>query len=199
MKVFTLHGSPDVYSCRSYLVLGDWNRIEDVNTLIDTGTDGSILNEIEAISTGIGKRGVEQVIITHNHFDHTGGLDVIIKRFNPRIYSYGDLGRGERRLRGWETLRIGDCDCRVMHTPGHSSDSICLYAADQAALFSGDTPLRILSPGGSYSGEFLSCLQQIASLRVEAIYPGHDDPILADAHQVILHTLAAVRRSHISP
>ncbi|MBT0662672.1 MBL fold metallo-hydrolase [Geobacter pelophilus] len=199
MKVISLRGSPDIYSCRAYLVLGDWNRIEDVNTLIDVGTDGSIIGEIEAISTGIGKRAVEQVIITHNHFDHVGGIDAIIKRFKPHIFSYGDLGRGESRLRGWETLRMGDRDCQVFHTPGHSSDSICLYSPEEKALFPGDTPLRILTPGGTYSREFLSCLQKLASLNIQSVYPGHDDPILTDAHSMILHTLSVVRKSQISP
>jgi glyoxylase-like metal-dependent hydrolase (beta-lactamase superfamily II) len=199
MKVIPLHGKHGVYSCRSYLILGGWNRIEDVNTLVDVGTDGSIIEEIEKISTGIGKKPVDQVIITHNHFDHVGGINAIISRYNPRIYSYGELGKGETRVRGWENLRVGDRECRIFHTPGHSSDSICLYSPEESALFSGDTPLRILTPGGSYSPDFLACLQNIASLQIDAIYPGHDDPILTNAHRTILHTLSVVRRSHISP
>lgn len=199
MKIIPLHGKADVYSCRAYLILGAWNRIDDVNTLVDTGTDGSIIEEIQGISTGIGKKAIDQVIITHNHFDHTGGLDAVIERYNPRIYSYGELGRGETRVRGWETLRVADRDCRIYHTPGHSTDSICLYSPNDGALFSGDTSLRILTPGGSYSPEFLKCLQNIATLKISAIYPGHDDPILTDAHRIILHTLATVRKSHIAP
>jgi glyoxylase-like metal-dependent hydrolase (beta-lactamase superfamily II) len=199
VKVIPLYGHAGIYSCRSYLILGEWNRIEDVNTLIDVGTDGSIIDEIETISTGIGKKAVDQVILTHNHFDHVGGLDKIIKRYRPRIYSYSDLGKGEDKVRGWETMRVAERECRIMHTPGHSSDSICVYSPDDAAIFSGDTPLRILTPGGSYSREFLTCLLHIASLKIDSIYPGHDDPITVNTHQMLLHTLSVVRRSHVSP
>ena len=37
MKIVPLKKRPGTYSCNSYLILGDWNRIEDVNTLIDPG------------------------------------------------------------------------------------------------------------------------------------------------------------------
>jgi glyoxylase-like metal-dependent hydrolase (beta-lactamase superfamily II) len=73
MKVIQLKKSDKVYSCNSYLILGDWNHIEDLNSVIDPGTDDFVLDEIEHLSTGCGKVAVEQVILTHNHFDHSGG------------------------------------------------------------------------------------------------------------------------------
>jgi len=47
MRVIELERSPGVYTCRSYLLLGEWNQLGDVNTLIDPGTDGFVLDQIE--------------------------------------------------------------------------------------------------------------------------------------------------------
>ena len=69
MRVVCLKSNPCQYSCSSYLILGDWNRIEDVNTLVDGGIDEFILEEISKLSTGVGKKGVEQIIHTHGHFE----------------------------------------------------------------------------------------------------------------------------------
>lgn len=72
MKVFQLAQNPEKYSCRSYLILGTWSTLDDVNTVIDPGIDGSIIDQIEKIYTGVGKKPVDLVVLTHNHFDHAG-------------------------------------------------------------------------------------------------------------------------------
>lgn len=79
MKVMQLTKNRDIYTCNSYLLLGDWTRRDDVNTLIDPGTDGSVIEQIERPSTGCGKKGVVQVILTHEHFDHASGAAEIKK------------------------------------------------------------------------------------------------------------------------
>jgi glyoxylase-like metal-dependent hydrolase (beta-lactamase superfamily II) len=193
MKVHALRPNPAIYSCNAYLVTGDWKRIEDVNTLIDVGTDAYVLEEIRSIPTGIGKSSVEQVVLTHHHFDHTGGVGELVARFNPRIRSFSDQLPGEDPpLRDGERIRIGDREAEVIHVPGHSRDSICLYVPEERTLFSGDTPIRILSPGGSYEDGFVAALERIARLPVEAIYSGHDAPMLGNGSAVIRETLRVV-------
>jgi len=59
MKVTVLKKNPKVYSANAYLVRGNWNAIADLNTLIDIGTNGFIIDEIETISTGVGKKRIE--------------------------------------------------------------------------------------------------------------------------------------------
>ena len=78
MKVVPLRSPEPIYSGWSYLLLGEWNRLEDVNTLIDTGTDGSIVDLLPEIYTGVGKRQVDLVLLTHSHFDHAGGVSRIV-------------------------------------------------------------------------------------------------------------------------
>lgn len=165
MRVFPLKKNPQLYTCAVYLVLGDWNRLEDVNTLIDVGTDGFILKELEGFATGVGKRRVERVVMTHSHFDHVGGLAEIQARYHSEAWSFSPFSPmvrqlqvdaqadrtfipTVRKLQDGMIMRIGDRDFTVMHTPGHSTDSICLYCPGEQVLFSGDTPLNIMTPGG---------------------------------------------------
>ena len=88
MKIVNLGKSAKVYCANRYLVLGSWNQLDAVNTLVDVGTNGEVIDDIAVVSTGVGKRPVEQVVLTHGHFDHSGGLKEVIKRYNPRVYAF---------------------------------------------------------------------------------------------------------------
>jgi glyoxylase-like metal-dependent hydrolase (beta-lactamase superfamily II) len=195
MKVIHLKKSDKVYSCNSYLVLGDWNRLEDMNTLIDPGTDGFVLEEIEHLSTGCGKRAVEQVILTHNHFDHSGGVMHLKERYGARVLAFTGGPGVDELLRDGQIIRAGDEFLEVIHTPGHSSDSICLYAPESKVLFSGDTQLRVRAAGDVYTRDYLEGLVRLALRKTTRIYSGHDDPMTGDATEMILNTLSNVRNS----
>jgi len=195
MKVIPLRGDNRVYSCNSYLVLGSWNTLQDINTLVDVGTDGSIITEIESINTGVGKKQIEQVIITHNHFDHAGGIREIKLRYNVKIFAYKDFENVDEVLKDGQIIRMGDREFEVIHTPGHSSDSVCLYCEKEKTLFSGDTPVRIMTVGGSYSSEFINAFERITRRNIHIIYPGHDKPIIERACEMMTTTLKNMKSS----
>lgn len=88
MRVNLLKNGGEVYSSHAYLVRGEWNRLEDVNTLVDTGSSSSIVTMVEAMATGFGKHPLEQVILTHSHTDHVGGLMELVREHQPRVFAY---------------------------------------------------------------------------------------------------------------
>lgn len=195
MRVVELSKSASIYTCRSYLLLGDWNQLDDLNTLIDPGTDGSVIDEIERLSTGCGKVPVGQVILTHNHFDHAAGVEIIKQRYGARVYAWSSGKDVDERLYDGQIIKAGDDLLQVLHTPGHSSDSICLYSNAHRILFSGDTQLHIHSSGGAFAPEYIETLRRLSTLRIETIYSGHDEPIINNAEEIILETLKNVRNS----
>lgn len=198
MKVELLHNH-ETYSCNAYLVRGDWNAISDVNTLIDVGADDYALSRLPFISTGVGKKPVERVILTHCHFDHAGGLRWIIEKYHPEVCAFSMSEGVTRLLDDGEYLKIGDRAFEVLSVTAHSNDSICLYSSDEKTLFSGDTPLNIKSPGGTYPLSFISSLERLVSLNIEIIYSGHDAPVTHGAKAMIANTLKNVKRSSLVP
>ena len=193
MKVLRLENKDNVYSSNVYLILGTWNRLEDVNTIIDTGTFPSILDRLEEINSGVGKKKVEQIILTHNHYDHTGNLPALKKQYGPRVMAFADGPLVDEHLVNGRKLIFGDRSFEVIHTPVHSSDSICLYCGEEGVLFSGDAPLKILSDGGTYGGDFISILESFLGLNIQIIYPGHDEPCGKNINRMLERTLKNVR------
>ncbi len=197
MRVTLLKKNPHVYSCNAYLVRGDWNAIDNVNTLIDTGVDDFILQELDTISTGVGKRRVEQVVITHEHFDHLGGLKHIVSKYNPRVYAFKNNPGISKVLHDTMRVPFGETKAQIFHTPGHSHDSICIYCEKEKSLFTGDTQLIINSTGGTYSSQFLEALIRLSKLKIETIYPGHDSPQSGNITDKIKRSIDYVKKSKI--
>ncbi|MBX2975299.1 MAG: MBL fold metallo-hydrolase [Ignavibacteriaceae bacterium] len=198
MKVIALKPNPNLYTCKSYLLLGDWNTLSDVNTLIDPGTDAYVLNEIENTHTGVGKKQIDAIVLTHNHFDHIGGTAPIKDKFNATVYANIKTNSlVDKILKDEDIIRMADCDFRVIHTPGHSTDSISLYCEKSQALFSGDTTLFIRDTNSSYTQDYFETIKKLSKLKIKAIYPGHGDPITEDPEGIIKYTLKNLRSCKI--
>jgi len=184
-----------IYSSNVYLVRGGWNAIADVNTLIDVGNDPAVIERIRATPTGVGKTPVEQVVLTHGHFDHAALLPAIREAFHPVVYAHSAFVKADRILEDGQTLRCGDRMFEVFHTPGHSNDSICLYCQEDGVLFVGDTPVIITSTDGSYEQDFIQALKRLCRKDVKAVYFGHGDPLFDDCNARLRSSLRNVRKA----
>lgn len=78
MRVRCLDRNERVYSSNVYFLLGDWSKIDDVNTLIDVGADPAVTAFLEGAPTGLGKRKVDLVIL----FGHG---EPLTERCNERL------------------------------------------------------------------------------------------------------------------
>lgn len=190
--------NPLTYSSFMYYIRGDWNKIDDVNTLIDVGTNDYIIKVLKnSTSTGVGKTKVEQVILTHEHFDHAAGLKHIIREYNPKVISYTKLPGVTDKAYDGMRLHIGDREAVIYHTPGHSHDSICIYVESDKALFSGDTPMVIQSTKGTFTKEYIEAFTNLVNLDIQIIYGGHDDPLTQNVPKILKTSLENVLKSKI--
>lgn len=200
MKIQNLTEDTTIYTSNVYLVTGTWNALSDQNTLIDVGRDPAIMAKIDEAHTGIGKRKLNRVVLTHSHYDHASLLPEIKERYAPQILAYSNAsGLVDITLKGGESLKIGDGICEVIHTPGHTHDSICLFFDKEGILFVGDTPVIIRSPGGTYEAGFYDALKMISQKEIKAIYFGHGPPMRTNCNTAIRLSLDNVRKSHIIP
>lgn len=195
MKIINLKCDNDIYSSNVYFLLGDWKTIDDVNALVDVGRDPSILEKIKQLDTGVGKKRVEKVVLTHGHYDHVSLLPAINHEYNPKAYAFHSFDGANHVLRDGQALKLADRWFEVIHTPGHTGDSICLYCGEDGVLFSGDTNLIIMTTNGSYPEVFIRALERIARRNITAIYPGHGDPITHSVKRLIYMSLDNIRKS----
>jgi len=98
-------------------------------------------------------------------------------------------------LKHGETLRMGDRGFEVLHTPGHSSDSVCLYNKDHGDLFLGDTPVMIRSVDGAYENAFFQAMIKLCRRDIKTIYFGHGEPLVHNAQDMLQTSLRNVRKS----
>jgi glyoxylase-like metal-dependent hydrolase (beta-lactamase superfamily II) len=191
MRILTLENSREIYTSQVYLVLGDSSRMEDVNTLVDVGQDPAILASIAQAPTGVGKWPVEQVVLTHNHYDHTALLPRVRETFHPKVLAFSPNTVGvDCLVRDGDTIKMGDAYFEVIHTPGHSSDSICLYNRPEGILFAGDTPVVNAAATGTYEPEFLAAMEKVCARDVRAIYFGHGPPLTQNCNERLRESLA---------
>ena len=119
------------------------------------------------------------VINTHHHFDHTIGNDVIVKHTKSKILQHeSSTLKNDIRLSDGKKIKFGNSELTVVHTPGHSKDSICLVG--DGKIFSGDALFvgncgRIDLPGGSAKELYHSLFDIICKLDDNLmLFPGHN-------------------------
>jgi glyoxylase-like metal-dependent hydrolase (beta-lactamase superfamily II) len=160
-------------------------------------TDGGQTLVIDAITpeaefpqedlAAAGVASITLAAVTHPHHDHHRGLDRLLGRFGGRVlchelalprmgYPAGTVAYAEP-VRGGEVLSVGRFSVRVLHTPGHSPDHICLYLEGEKTLFSGDTILgwgtSIISPPDGNMTAYMKTLEMLAGLDLDLVCPGH--------------------------
>ena len=122
---------------------------------------------------------VKYIINTHDHTDHTAGNEQVRSAFGAKIVTH-QLSRVRKDVSvvGGDTIKLGKVVIKVIHTPGHTSDGICLLVDNK--LLTGDTLFvgecgRTDLPGGDSESMYNSLFQKLMKLddAVE-VYPGHD-------------------------
>lgn len=99
----------------------------------------------------------------------------------------------DRKLKGGETLEIGNMSWEVLHIPGHSAGSIALYYTPEKILIPGDTVYADHAIGrfdleGASGAQLKSSLMTLAELDVNVLLPGHNNIVESVAPGYILET-----------
>ena len=129
---------------------------------------------------------VELVLLTHRHLDHTEAARTFAERVSAPVRALDPtLTLGAEGLGAGERLGVAGLDLRVLVTPGHTDDSLCLVVDDDGSVLTGDTVLgRGTTVLGDYEGaltDYLDSLRRLAELpEGTTLLPGHG-PDLADA------------------
>ena len=203
MSVLSIAGTG--YDCNLYVVTGPHP------ILIDAGTGmhmRKVLDRIEKLEL---ESPIEKIVLTHRHFDHVGGAADLASKFNAEVLIHVDdadcVEGGDNastaadafgaKLKPIKVTRVaeddiistGDSELTVLHTPGHTTGSICLYERRKRFLIAGDTVFvggvgRWDLPTGNRR-ELKNSIRNLLMLQPQDMYPGHGPTAIGNATEAI--------------
>ncbi len=145
-----------------------------VSVVVDPGPAGAP-EHLAAVAEVAGT--VALTVLTHHHSDHTGAVEEWVRLTDSPVRG---AGHGQPLWDG-ERLALAGLQVEVLHTPGHTPDSLCLLVEEEQVLLTGDTVLGrgttvVPWPEGDL-GAYLESLDRIIALvedgRVTRLAPGH--------------------------
>jgi len=165
-------------------------------TRVDLGPDIALED-----TEGPGDRtGIQQIVTTHQHFDHVGALAELVQATGADTLAGADDADAlpvpvTRRLAHGNTIEVGETTLEVIHLRGHTPGSVALLYRDPQGhghLFTGDS----LFPGGvgkTWKPEDFASLIDDVENRIFAelpddtwFYPGHGDDSTLGAERASL-------------
>jgi glyoxylase-like metal-dependent hydrolase (beta-lactamase superfamily II) len=155
--------------------------------VVDPGPDDEgHLRRVRAVAAQAGQR-IGQIVLTHGHSDHSAGAGRLAELTGASVRAVDPAHRlGADGLVSGDVVTTGGCELRVIATPGHSGDSVCLELPADGAVLTGDTVLgrgtTIIARDGSL-GDYLGSLDRLRALAdaaaLTALLPGHG-PLLTN-------------------
>jgi len=121
------------------------------------------------------------ILITHHHGDHVGGVAELKRRYNCRVVGPGDktteIANVDLRVGNGDVVKVGNLLARVLETPGHTLDHISYVFDGEKALFAADT-LFSIGCGRVFEGTYPMMWDSLLKLRALPddfrLYCGHE-------------------------
>jgi glyoxylase-like metal-dependent hydrolase (beta-lactamase superfamily II) len=148
--------------------------------LVDTGFEGTPVNYVFPFLRELGRRPEEInfVVNTHRDGDHVGGNRAIKKKTKAKIaiheFDAEIVETVDFKLKDEDVVELGEREFKVIHTPGHTPGSICLYDQKNYTLVTGDSVCGERSELIRMDKKiYISSLKKLLNLEIEALIMAH--------------------------
>ncbi|MET7332675.1 MBL fold metallo-hydrolase [Nonomuraea sp. NPDC005650] len=157
----------------------------DEVVVVDPGPEDE--SHLRRVRDHLGERRVTEILLTHGHFDHSGGAKRFAEMVRAPVRALDPRHRlGEEGLADGDVVTVAGLEIHVYGTPGHSFDSLCFWLPQDHAMLTGDTVLgrgtTIIARDGGLA-DYLRSLDRLRAaaegLEARALLPGHG-PVLPD-------------------
>ncbi|AXR74817.1 MULTISPECIES: MBL fold metallo-hydrolase [Auritidibacter] len=110
--------------------------------LVDPGEAASQREHLARVRQALHGRSVELIVITHHHPDHTGAVEYFHQQLQAPVTAFSSSWcRHTQPVADGGHITAAGTTVQVLHSPGHTSDSICLVLPEDPAVITGDTVL----------------------------------------------------------
>ncbi|HWN57353.1 MAG TPA: MBL fold metallo-hydrolase [Methylomirabilota bacterium] len=169
--------------------------------LLDTGQGVAIYADLleTALKELSGSSELEQIVLTHAHVDHLGGVSQVKERFGEMQVSKmpwtgHDAPAGAITEIGHDAVvETEGATLRAVFTPGHAPDHLCYVLEEEHALFTGDVVLgagtTVIPDDTGDLGQYMDSLRRLLELDLETIYPAHG-PVIRNPKEKIREYIA---------
>ena len=188
-NTYTLQGT------NTYLVgTGSKRILIDASGATDNITDYVELLKKELLACNCS---LQEILITHWHPDHTGGVQPIFKGLlngsTCKVSKHVLDNRSEPDevtkftfITENDVIRTEGATLKPIFTPGHARDHLCFYFEEENSLFSGDLILGETSAKFEDLYDYMKSLHKVKTLNADHIYPGHG-PLIKEGGVRIQH------------
>lgn len=153
--------------------------------LLDTGQ--GVAAYVPLLERALDERAasVQEIVLTHGHVDHLGGVASILDRYgrlrvSKKPWSALDRALAVHAVDEGSEIEVDGATLRALWTPGHAWDHLCWYMPEERALFTGDVVLgagtTVIPPDGDL-GDYLASLRRLLEIDAAVIYPAHGPAI----------------------
>ena len=145
-------------------------------------------HDVATIQEAVGSRTVRAIVCTHAHDDHVRfarelaaavGAPVLLHPADLPVWALTHDVAPDGKLTDGQELEIAGTTLRVLHTPGHSPGSCCLYAAELGTVFTGDT---LFNGGPGATGRSFSSWDTILESINGVLFALPDDTVVKTGH-----------------